>query len=82
MNREDIKQIDNVIDKLTLQIGVLMAGLAAVVKELGDRPEFRTSVRSAMERVMDAMLAKNVSEESLELARGTIDSILSVLPAE
>jgi hypothetical protein len=82
MEPRDIKELNNVIDKLTLQIGVLMAGLAAVAKELGSRPEFRADLRRVLEHSMDAMLAKSVSEESLELARGTVDSILRVLPAE
>jgi hypothetical protein len=82
MDQEDMKQLNDVIDKLTMQIGVLMAVSGAIVKELGDRPQFRADVRGVMEHVMDAMLAKNVSDESLELARGTVDSILGVLPAE
>lgn len=69
------------IDKLSLQIGVLMAAVGALVEAVGsNNPPFALKVRGMVQHVSDLMLAQGVSEASLELAQGTINSILAGLP--
>jgi hypothetical protein len=69
------------IDKLTLQIGVLMGAVTAITRKLGaNDAAFCQSVRSTMDRAIDMMLSRGVSDAALDLAQGTIDTILSGLP--
>ena len=68
------------IDTITLQIGVLMAAVSVIATKLGTQDQALVdSMHKAMQNVIDTMLAKGVTDLSLEHAQGTMNAILAGL---